>query len=70
MEKNRTLVGRPVFKTGEGRQTSLVGSTPTLFRHGLTFRHSLSLIAAECGRRDLFAAYIVRTSSCIIRFTR
>ena len=33
MEGNRTLVGRPVFKTGEGRQTSLVGSTPTLFRH-------------------------------------
>lgn|GEM_PF-2138381 len=32
MEENRTPVGRPVFKTGEGRQTSLVGSTPTLFR--------------------------------------
>ena len=23
----------PVFKTGEGRQACLVGSTPTLFRH-------------------------------------
>ncbi len=31
--KDRTLVGRPVFKTGGGRQTSLVGSIPTLFRH-------------------------------------
>ncbi len=30
--KDRTLVGRPVFKTGGGRQTSLVGSIPTLFR--------------------------------------
>jgi len=26
-------VGRPDFKPGEGRTTSLVGSTPTLFRH-------------------------------------
>ena len=25
-------MGRPDFKSGEGRQTSLVGSTPTLFR--------------------------------------
>jgi len=33
MGRNRTPVGRPVFKTGERRQTSLVGSTPTLFRH-------------------------------------
>ena len=33
MEKKRTLVGRPDFKSGERRQTSLVGSTPTLFRH-------------------------------------
>jgi hypothetical protein len=32
LERNRIPVGRPVFKTGEGRQTSLVGSTPTLFR--------------------------------------
>ena len=32
-EENRTLVGRPDFKSGEGRTTSLVGSTPTLFRH-------------------------------------
>ena len=31
-EEDRTPVGRPVFKTGEGRTTSLVGSTPTLFR--------------------------------------
>ena len=31
-ERNRTPVGRPDFKSGEGRQTSLVGSTPTLFR--------------------------------------
>jgi hypothetical protein len=63
-EKNRTLVGRPVFKTGEGRQTSLVGSTPTLFRH------YLSLISVECGPCNLFAAFIVRTSHGIIRFTR
>ena len=26
-------MGRPDFKSVEGRQTSLVGSTPTLFRH-------------------------------------
>ncbi len=32
MEEDRTPVGRPGFKPGEGRQTSLVGSTPTLFR--------------------------------------
>ena len=32
-EEDRTPVGRPVFKSGEGRTTSLVGSTPTLFRH-------------------------------------
>lgn len=32
MEKNRTPVGRPDFKPGERRWTSLVGSTPTLFR--------------------------------------
>ena len=31
----RTPVGRPDFKSGEGRQTFLVGSTPTLFRHRL-----------------------------------
>lgn len=34
-EEDRTPVGRPVFKSGEGRTTSLVGSTPTLFRHTL-----------------------------------
>ena len=34
-EENRSPVGRPVFKTGEGRETSLVGSTPTLFRQSL-----------------------------------
>ena len=32
-EEDRTPVGRPDFKSGEGRTTSLVGSTPTLFRH-------------------------------------
>lgn len=32
-EEDRTPVGRPNFKSGEGRTTSLVGSTPTLFRH-------------------------------------
>ena len=32
MEENRTPVGRPDFKSGERRKTSLVGSTPTLFR--------------------------------------
>ena len=31
-ERNRTPVGRPDFKSGEGRLTCLVGSTPTLFR--------------------------------------
>jgi hypothetical protein len=31
-EENRTPVGRPDFKSGERRSTSLVGSTPTLFR--------------------------------------
>ena len=35
MEGNRTLVGRSVFKTVEGRRTSLVGSTPTPFRQTL-----------------------------------
>lgn len=28
-------MGRTDFKSGEGRQTFLVGSTPTLFRHGI-----------------------------------
>ena len=32
MEEARTPVGRPDFNSGERRQTSLVGSTPTLFR--------------------------------------
>lgn len=32
-EEDRTPVGRPDFKSGEGRTTSLVGSTPTFFRH-------------------------------------
>ena len=32
LEGNRTPVGRAVFKTVEGRRTSLVGSTPTPFR--------------------------------------
>ena len=32
MEEHRTPVGRSDFKSGERRQTSLVGSTPTLFR--------------------------------------
>ncbi len=31
-EEDRTPVGRSDFKSGEGRSTSLVGSTPTLFR--------------------------------------
>jgi hypothetical protein len=35
MEEDRTPVGRPDFKSGEGRLTCLVGSTPTLFRHFL-----------------------------------
>jgi hypothetical protein len=33
LEEIRTPVGRTDFKSDEGRQTSLVGSTPTLFRH-------------------------------------
>lgn len=32
MEEDCTLVGRLDFKSSEGRTTSLVGSTPTLFR--------------------------------------
>ncbi len=32
MEGDRTPVGRLDFKSSEGRTTSLVGSTPTLFR--------------------------------------
>ncbi len=32
MEEDRTPVGRLDFKSSEGRLTSLVGSTPTLFR--------------------------------------
>ena len=32
-EEDRTPAGRLDFKSGEGRTTSLVGSTPTLFRH-------------------------------------
>ncbi len=32
VEEDRLPVGRPDFKSGEGRSTSLVGSTPTLFR--------------------------------------
>ncbi len=32
LEEDRLPVGRPDFKSGEGRSTSLVGSTPTLFR--------------------------------------
>ena len=34
-EEDRTPVGRLDFKSGEGRTTSLVGSTPTLFRQFL-----------------------------------
>ena len=37
-EEDRTPVGRPDFKSGEGRWTSLVGSTPTLFRQNLPQR--------------------------------
>ncbi len=37
-EENRTPVGRPDFKSGERRSTSLVGSTPTLFRQHLWVR--------------------------------
>ncbi len=33
MEELRSPVGRPDFKSGRGCQQSLVGSTPTLFRH-------------------------------------
>ena len=34
-EEDRTQVGRLDFKSSEGRTTSLVGSTPTLFRQVL-----------------------------------
>ncbi len=40
-EEDRTPVGRLDFKSGEGRTTSLVGSTPTLFRHFLSGLNSL-----------------------------
>lgn len=43
MEEDRPPVGRPDFKSGKGCQQSLVGSTPTLFRH-----HRLSILAS-CG---------------------
>ena len=36
MEEDRTPVGRLDFKSSEGRSTSLVGSTPTLFRQSLS----------------------------------
>ena len=36
-EEDRTPVGRLDFKSSEGRTTSLVGSTPTLFRQPLRF---------------------------------
>lgn len=36
MEEHRTPVGRTDFKSDERRQTSLVGSTPTLFRQFLS----------------------------------
>ena len=50
-EEDRTPVGRPVFKTGEGRTTSLVGSTPTLFRH----------ISSQAGTGNQFAdSYLIR----------
>ncbi len=38
MEEDRTLVGRLDFKSSEGRTTSLVGSTPTLFRQPQSVR--------------------------------
>ena len=38
MEEDRTPVGRLDFKSSEGRTTSLVGSTPTLFRQPLLFK--------------------------------
>ncbi len=46
MEEDRTPVGRPGFKPGEGRQTSLVGSTPTLFRHAANRRQPPSAYSA------------------------
>ncbi len=36
MEELRSPVGRPDFKSGRGCQQSLVGSTPTLFRHSFS----------------------------------
>lgn len=35
--EKRTPVGRSDFKSDERRQTSLVGSTPALFRHTASF---------------------------------
>ena len=42
MEGLRTPVGRPDFNSGERRQTSLVGSTPTLFRPCLPFPRAVA----------------------------
>jgi type II secretory pathway pseudopilin PulG len=45
-EETRSPVGRPVFKTGKGRQRFLVGSTPTLFRHLLP--STLTVVKFRC----------------------
>ena len=44
-EEDRTPVGRLDFKSGEGRTTSLVGSTPTLFRHTSSWSRTTSRFA-------------------------
>ena len=49
-EEDRTPVGRPDFKSDEGRTTSLVGSTPTLFRH----RIRKNMIFKKCENGDRF----------------
>ena len=48
-------MARPVFKTGEGRQTSLVGSTPTLFRQysSATTRYEMTLGETTLGETVL-----------------
>lgn len=52
MEEDRTPVGRLDFKSGEGRTTSLVGSTPTLFRHPQN-RGQIIVSANISKKRDL-----------------
>jgi len=75
-EEDRTPVGRPVFKSGEGRTTSLVGSTPTLFRHismprqnpGVPSRHRAGLKSLAAFERSINCAVkqLCRKLACMM----